>query len=38
LKLHVLVSVTPNPSFRRLDVQVFEKNWPILRLSTVVGQ
>jgi len=38
LTLHVQVNVTPNPSFRRLDVQVFEKNWPILRVSTVVGQ
>ena len=38
MTVHVQVSVTPNPSFRRLDVQVFEKNWPILKVSTVVGQ
>jgi general secretion pathway protein I len=36
----VTVSVlpTPNPSFRRLDAQVFEDNVPVLRLSTIVGR
>ena len=36
----VAVSVlpTPNPSFRRIDAQVFEGAWPVLRLSTVVGR
>jgi general secretion pathway protein I len=36
----VAVSVlpTPNPSFRRVDAQVFDGNFPVLRLSTVVGR
>jgi general secretion pathway protein I len=36
----VAVSVlpTPNPSFRRVDAQVFDGNAPVLRLSTVVGR
>jgi general secretion pathway protein I len=36
----VTVSVlpTPNPSFRRVDAQVFDGNSPVLRLSTVVGR
>jgi general secretion pathway protein I len=36
----VTVSVlpTPNPSFRRVDAQVFEDQLPVLRLSTVVGR
>ena len=36
----VAVSVlpTPNPSFRRVDAQVFDGNDPVLRLSTVVGR
>lgn len=36
----VTVSVlpTPNPSFRRVDAQVFEEQAPVLRLSTVVGK
>lgn len=29
---------TPNPSFRRVDAQVFEDQVPVLRLSTVVGR
>jgi len=37
---NVTVSVlpTPNPSFRRVDAQVFDGTAPILRLSTVVGR
>jgi general secretion pathway protein I len=37
---NVTVSVlpTPNPSFRRVDAQVFDDNAPVLRLSTVVGR
>lgn len=37
---NVAVSVlpTPNPSFRRVDAQVFDENAPVLRLSTVVGR
>lgn len=36
----VTVSVlpTPNPSFRRVDAQVFENQVPVLRVSTVVGR
>lgn len=36
----VTVSVlpTPNPSFRRVDAQVFDGNSPVLRLSTIVGR
>ncbi|RYF36392.1 MAG: type II secretion system protein GspI [Comamonadaceae bacterium] len=29
---------TPNPSFRRVDAQVFDAGSPVLRLSTVVGR
>jgi general secretion pathway protein I len=36
----VTVSVlpTPNPSFRRVDAQVFDGPAPVLRLSTIVGR
>jgi len=34
----VAVRPTPNPSFRRVDAQVFDNNTPVLRLSTVVGR
>ena len=34
----VSVSPTPNPSFRRVDAQVFDGKSPVLRLSTVVGR
>lgn len=34
----VSVLATPNPSFRRVDAQVFEEQAPILRISTVVGR
>jgi len=40
-RLEVAVSTTPtlNPNFRRVDVQVRDAaQWPILRLSTVVGR
>ncbi|MBC5765014.1 type II secretion system minor pseudopilin GspI [Ramlibacter albus] len=37
-KVHTTVAPTPNPSFRRVDAQVFDGNSPILRLSTVVGR
>jgi general secretion pathway protein I len=32
------VSPTPNPSFRRVDAQVFTGAVPLLRLSTVLGR
>ena len=34
----ITVSPTPNPSFRRVDAQVFDSGAPVLRLSTVVGR
>ena len=34
----VSVLPTPNPSFRRVDAQVFEAEVPVLRLSTIVGR
>ena len=36
----VTISVlpTPNPSFRRVDAQVFDGNALVLRLSTIVGR
>lgn len=36
--VNVSVLPTPNPSFRRVDAQVFDGNAPVLRLSTVVGR
>jgi general secretion pathway protein I len=36
--VHMKVSPTPNPSFRRVDAQVFEGASPVLRLSTVLGR
>ncbi len=32
------VAPTPNPSFLRVDAQVFEQASPVLRVSTVVGR
>jgi general secretion pathway protein I len=34
----VNVLPTPNPSFRRVDAQVFDEKNPVLKLSTVVGR
>ena len=34
----VSVMPTPNPSFRRVDAQVFDAQSPVLRLSTIVGR
>lgn len=36
--VNVSVLPTPNPSFRRVDAQVFDEQVPVLRLSTVVGR
>ena len=36
--VRVKVSPTPNPSFRRVDAQVFAQESPVLRLSTVMGR
>jgi general secretion pathway protein I len=32
------VQTTPNPSFRRVDAQVFHLSTPLLRVSTVLGR
>jgi general secretion pathway protein I len=37
-QVRVSVSPTPNPSFRRVDAQVIDGTYPVLRLSTVVGR
>lgn len=37
-QVRVTVSPTPNPSFRRVDAQVLDGSYPVLRLSTVVGR
>ena len=34
----VVVRPTPNPTFRRVDAQVFDGASPVLRLSTIVGR
>jgi general secretion pathway protein I len=36
--VNVSVMPTPNPSFRRVDAQVFDGSSPVLRLSTIVGR
>lgn len=36
--VHVRVQPTPNPSFRRVDAQVFTSGAPVLKLSTVMGR
>jgi len=33
----VTVQATPNPNFRRIDVQVLSDEQPVLQLSSVVG-
>ena len=38
LLVRLLVAPTPNPSFRRVDAQVFSGGSPVLRLSTVLGR
>jgi len=37
-QVRVTVSPTPNPSFRRVDAQVLDGTYAVLRLSTVVGR
>ena len=34
----LVVRPTPNPSFRRVDAQVLDDTYPVLRLSTIVGR
>lgn len=37
-KQKVSVRPTPNPNFRRLDVQILDEQGPVLTLSTVIGK
>lgn len=34
----VTVSPTPNPSFRRVDAQVFDGALPVLKIASIVGR
>lgn len=36
--VNLAIRPTPNPSFRRVDAQVLERDVSILRLSTVIGR
>lgn len=38
LEVALTVRPTPNPSFRRVDAQVFDAQTPILRITTVIGR
>ncbi|MGE4240833.1 type II secretion system minor pseudopilin GspI [Ramlibacter sp.] len=38
LRVHITVLPTPNPSFRRVDAQVFDVETPILKIATIVGR
>ncbi len=38
LDVVLTVQTTPNPSFRRVDAQVFLQTMPLLRVSTVLGR
>jgi general secretion pathway protein I len=37
-KVVLTVATTPNPSFRRVDAQVFLNTSPLLRVSTILGR
>ena len=32
------MSPLPNPQFRRVDAQVFDERYPVIRVSTIVGR
>lgn len=32
------ISPLPNPQFRRVDAQVFDERYPVIRVSTIVGR
>ena len=34
----VTVAPLPNPQFRRVDAQVFDEHYPVIRVSTIVGR
>jgi general secretion pathway protein I len=38
LQVALTIRSTPNPSFRRVDAQVFDASTPILRITTLVGR
>ena len=38
LEVALTVQPTPNPAFRRIDAQVLDGRWPILRITTVMGR
>lgn len=38
LPVQISIRPTPNPSFSRVDVQVFSDNSPVLRVSTIIGK
>ena len=38
LDVSVVVRPTPNPTFSRVDAQVFSEGFAVLRLSTIVGR
>ncbi len=38
LQVQISVRPTPNPSFRRVDAQVASAQYPVLRVSTIVGR
>ena len=38
LRVVMQVRTTPNPSFRRVDAQVFDQQVPLLQLTTVIGR
>ncbi|GGH62517.1 hypothetical protein GCM10010975_27320 [Comamonas phosphati] len=38
MQVQLSVRPTPNPSFHRVDAQVFADKLPVLRVSTIVGR
>ena len=38
LEVALTVQPTPNPAFRRVDAQVLDGAWPVLRVTTVMGR
>jgi general secretion pathway protein I len=38
LQVRTEVSATPNPSFLRVDAQVYAQQQPVLRVSTILGR
>ena len=38
MRVALTVRATPNPSFRRVEAQVFEAQTPLIRVQTVIGR